>query len=68
MFYALLSDLKPHAVAEFERRLWDECGLNLRVTVQMHISLLRNKLPAGEHIVTKGRGADLKYQLVRSAV
>lgn len=67
VFYDLLSDLKPHAVEEFERRLWDECGLNLRATVQVHVCLLRKKLPAGERIVSVKDGAALRYQLVRAA-
>lgn len=66
VFYALLSDLKPHAVAEFEARLWDQYGLNLRNTVQYHICLLRKKLPANEMITSATVRGVLHYALVRS--
>lgn len=64
-FYELLSDLRPHRSEEFERRLWDQFGLNLRATVRFHICLLRKKLPKDELITTTRVGGETLYVLVR---
>lgn len=66
-FYEYLSDGEPHTPQELEKHLWDECNLNLRATVQVHIHRLRKVLPPGELIVGQYIGKVFCYTLVKTA-
>lgn len=64
-FWEVLSDGKAHAGEDLVKCLWDDLGLNLKETVQVHISNIRRKLPAGYHITTTKIDGKLNYILVR---
>lgn len=63
-FWEVLSDGKPHTPEELTKCLWDDCGLNLQLSVKQHMSDIRRKLPPGYQIVATFPNRRTHYQLL----
>ena len=62
-FWDVLSDGRPHTPEELAKCLWDDCGINPRSSIKMHISNIRRHLPAGYQILVTYKEQRVHYQI-----